>query len=106
MNNSANFLSAPIRRERRYVIAYRNDNTDGEWVMAHKFTGPYARDHAYKTFSQIKADFLNSDLAIFFYWEGGDWRDGAIRHASYDWPNKPITAALRGLINARDADWF
>ena len=98
-------IVTPVQ-ERRYVIAYRHDGTNGEWVMAHKFTGMYAREHAYRTFEQIKADFPNSDLAIFFYREGEDWRDGAIRHAAYNWTNKPISAALSGLINSRDADWF
>lgn len=93
-------------QERRYVIAFRHDGTNGEWVMAHKFTGPLARDHAYNTFEQIKSNFQNSDLAIFFYREGDDWHDGAVRHAAYNWPNKPISAALSGLINSRNADWF
>ena len=100
------FLPAPIRRERRYVIAYRHDGTDGEWVMAHKFTGPDARIHARRTFDQIKSDFQNSDLAIFFYWEGDDWREGAIRYAAYNWPNKSIPTGTFSFINELDAGYF
>ena len=100
------YPQAPIHRERRYVIAYRHDGTDGEWAIAHRLTGLCARDHAYRTFDQIKGDFPNSDLAIFFYWQGDCWRDGAVRHALYNWPNKPIPTGLFSFVNELDTGYF
>lgn len=90
--------------EHRYVIAFRNDYTQGEWVMSHKFTGPLARAHALSTFRKLAHEVRISDLALFFYREGDDWHEGTIHYAVWNnWPGKPIGAALAGLANLEEA---
>ena len=89
-----------IAKERRYALAYRNNSTQGEWVLISRFTGGYARDHAHDAFEAIKADYATSDLAVFFYREGDYWQDGAIRRAAYHWTEKPVV--LGGLIEKFD----
>ena len=93
--------------EHRYVIAYRNDSTGGEWLLKCRFTGNDARARAHAAFEQWKPDFPQSDIAIFHYvyhpQVGGDWHAGNIRRAAYNWENnRPIPAALGGIINAAD----
>ena len=96
-----------LNYEHRYVIAYRNDSTDGEWLLKCRFTGNDARARAHAAFEQWKPDFPQSDLAIFHYvyhpQVGGDWHAGNIRRAAYNWENnRPIPAALGGIIIAAD----
>ena len=93
--------------EHRYVIAYRNDSTGGEWLAISRFTDSDARQRAHDCFEMLKWDFPQSDLAIFHYiyhpQVGGDWHAGNIRRAAYNWENnRPIPAALGGIINAAD----
>ncbi len=93
--------------EHRYAIAYRNDSTDGEWLLICRVRGLDARQRAHDCFEMLKFDFQQSDLAIFHYvyhpQVGGDWHAGNIRRAAYNWENnRPIPAALGGIINAAD----
>lgn len=91
--------------ERRYAIAYRNDSTKGEWVMLTRGDGLIEGCDAFR---EIKGDYIESasDLALFSYRPGDDWRDGHISRAVWNWPNKPIGSAFAGLINSLESDWF
>jgi hypothetical protein len=94
--------------ERRYVIAFRSDYTRGEWVLI-------SRHESYRealiTFKAWEPDYEGgeTDLALFAYQRGDDFRDGKIKREVRGWPNRPekaIPSALGMLINELDSDWF
>jgi len=90
--------------QRAYAIGYRNNSTNGEWVLITRRDNHF---DAIKCFKSIKDDYQNSDLAVFFYRSPEQyWADGAIRYAQLNWQEKPIRADLGGLINSRESDWF
>lgn len=95
-------------RQRRYAIAFRNDYTHGKWV-------PIWRGDDYPwalaTFRALEPEYEGSvtDLALFAYQRGDDFRDGKIKREVRSWPNRPakaVPAALGALVNELDSDWF
>ena len=89
---------------RTYTIAYRDDTTGGKWEKIVGFTGPDAREQALASYRGYQGRYAESDLALFFSWSQEDWRDGCIRYSEAHWAGKPITPALRNIVNARESD--
>lgn len=91
--------------EWRYTVAYRNDSTNGEWVRLTCGDGLLRGREVFAAYQPTYIESV-SDLALFSYRPGDDWQDGHISRAVWNWPNKPITAAVGGLVNALESDWF
>ena len=100
-----------------FCIAYKNNKTiewaertgnlAGGWV---RISGFLSWDEAKRLFDIRKNEYTKSAVAIFSNTnDGGAWYDRRPRYLANSHilvADAPMPAALAGLINARESDWF
>jgi hypothetical protein len=88
-----------------HAVAYRNENTNQEWVIISRYGQEFTR--ALEHFNAIKGDFPTSQIAVIAYKSNQDAITGRARYSvdNRDKSKFPIRG-LSGLINSLESDWF